>query len=34
MVDEGNCTYVTKARNIQNAGGVMAIIISNQQNVI
>ena len=29
MVDRGNCTFVTKARNVQNIGGLFAIIIDN-----
>lgn len=30
MVDRGNCTFVTKARNVQRAGGLFAIIINNE----
>ncbi len=29
MVDRGNCTFVAKARNVQNAGGHLALIIDN-----
>ncbi len=29
MVDRGNCTFVTKARNVQNIGGSIALIINN-----
>ncbi len=29
MVDRGNCTFVTKARNVQNIGGHIALIIDN-----
>jgi hypothetical protein len=31
MVDRGNCTFVTKARNIERAGVHLAIIIDNQR---
>jgi hypothetical protein len=34
MVDRGNCTFVTKARNVQNLGGHMAIIINNNDNPV
>jgi len=34
MVYDGNCSYVTKARNVQNSGGSMAIIISQTKEVI
>ncbi len=29
MVDRGNCTFVTKSRNVQNLGGHIALIINN-----
>lgn len=29
MVDRGNCTFVTKARNVQNIGGMFALIVNN-----
>jgi len=29
MVDRGNCTFVTKVRNVQNAGGFAVIIVDN-----
>lgn len=29
MVDRGNCTFVTKTRNVQNVGGHLAIIVNN-----
>jgi len=29
MVDRGNCTFVTKVRNVQNAGGQAAIVTDN-----
>jgi hypothetical protein len=29
MVDRGNCTFVTKARNVQRVGGLFALIINN-----
>jgi hypothetical protein len=28
MVDRGNCTFVTKSRNVQNLGGHIALIIN------
>jgi hypothetical protein len=28
MVDRGNCTFVTKTRNVQNLGGNLAIIVN------
>jgi uncharacterized protein (UPF0248 family) len=28
MIDRGNCTFVTKTRNVQNLGGHMAIIVN------
>lgn len=31
MVDRGNCTFVTKSRNVQNLGGSMALIINNRE---
>jgi hypothetical protein len=34
MVDRGNCTFVTKARNVQNLGGHMAIIINNNDDPV
>ncbi len=30
MVDRGNCTFVTKARNVQKIGGGLALIINNE----
>lgn len=30
MVERGNCTYVTQTRNIQRAGGSLAIIIDSE----
>jgi hypothetical protein len=30
MVDRGNCSFVTKVRNIQNAGGHLALIVDNK----
>ena len=30
LVDRGNCTFVTKARNVQNNGGSLAIIIDSK----
>lgn len=32
MVDRGNCTFVTKTRNIQNIGGHLALIVNNRDN--
>lgn len=32
MVDRGNCTFVTKTRNVQNIGGHLALIVNNVQN--
>jgi hypothetical protein len=29
MVDRGQCTFVTKAKNIEKMGGIMAIIVDN-----
>jgi len=29
MVDRGNCTFVTKARNVQRVGGLFALIVNN-----
>jgi len=29
LVDRGNCTFVTKVRNIEKAGGSLAVIIDN-----
>jgi hypothetical protein len=29
MVDRSNCTFVTKARNVQNIGGRIALIVNN-----
>ncbi len=34
MVDRGNCTFVTKARNVQNVGGLFALIIDNEDEEI
>jgi hypothetical protein len=34
MVDRGNCTFVTKTRNVQNLGGHMAIIVNNNDESI
>jgi len=31
MVDRGNCTFVTKTRNVQKLGGSLALIINNNQ---
>lgn len=31
MVDRGNCTFVTKTRNVQNLGGSLALIINNRE---
>lgn len=31
MVDRGHCTFVTKVRNIEKAGGSLAVIIDDQQ---
>jgi hypothetical protein len=28
LVDRGNCTFVTKARNVQNIGGHIALIVN------
>lgn len=28
MIDRGNCTFVTKARNVQRVGGLFAIIVN------
>ncbi len=30
MVDRGNCTFVTKARNVQKLGGMLALIVNNR----
>ena len=30
MVDRGNCSFVTKSRNVQNLGGSLALITDNQ----
>ena len=32
MVDRGNCTFSTKAQNVQNAGGEIAMIVNNNPN--
>ncbi len=32
LVDRGNCSFVTKARNIQKIGGQIALIINHEQN--
>ncbi len=29
MVDRGNCSFVTKTRNVQNIGGHLALIVNN-----
>lgn len=29
MVERGNCTFVTKARNVQRIGGLFALIVNN-----
>jgi hypothetical protein len=29
LLDRGNCTFVTKARHVQNRGGHIALIINN-----
>lgn len=29
MIDRGNCTFVTKTRNVQNLGGSLALIVNN-----
>ena len=29
MVDRGNCTFVTKVRNVQRIGGALALVIDN-----
>ena len=29
MVDRGNCTFVSKVRNVQNLGGGLALIVDN-----
>jgi hypothetical protein len=34
MVDRGACTFVTKVRNVQNAGGQAAIVVDNQNESI
>ena len=34
MVDRGNCTFVTKARNVQIVGGLFALIINNNDDDI
>jgi len=34
MVDRGNCTFVTKSRNVQNLGGSLAMIINNRDDEI
>jgi hypothetical protein len=31
MVDRGDCTFVTKVRNVQNIGGAIALIVNNQE---
>ncbi len=31
MVDRGNCSFVTKSRNVQNLGGSLALIINNRE---
>jgi hypothetical protein len=31
MVDRGNCSFVTKSRNVQNLGGSLALIINNNE---
>lgn len=31
MVDRGNCTFVTKARNVQKLGGRLALIVDNKE---
>jgi hypothetical protein len=33
MVDRGDCSFVQKARNVQKAGGHVALIINNEANV-
>ncbi len=34
MIDRGNCTFVTKTRNVQNLGGSLALIINyNDENI-
>lgn len=30
LVDRGNCTFVTKARNVQHAGGSMVLLVNNE----
>ena len=30
MVDRGNCSFVTKSRNVQNLGGSLALIVNNR----
>ena len=32
MVERGNCTFVTKARNIAHAGGAVALVINSKVN--
>ena len=34
MLDRGNCTFVTKARNVQRVGGLFALIVNNNDNDI
>jgi hypothetical protein len=31
MVDRGDCTFVTKVRNVQNIGGAVALIVNNKE---
>jgi hypothetical protein len=31
MVDRGNCTFVSKVRNVQNLGGGLALIVDNME---
>ncbi len=34
MIDRGSCSFVTKARNVQNINGLMALIINNNDEPI
>lgn len=34
MVERGNCTFVTKARNVQRVGGLFALIVNNNDDDI
>jgi hypothetical protein len=34
LVDRGECTFVTKTRNIARAGGELAIIVDNSDKLI